>query len=125
LALLGELRDNIPIAAEDDFAGQVLRYGVGVSYLAYCGERMRVAPVVELVGWTVLDGKEFSPDGGIKSAGGDTIVNAKIGARFNFGDTSEGGNFLSHSDLYVGYGRALTGDVWYKDIVRVEYRLRF
>jgi hypothetical protein len=128
VALLGELRDSIPIDRTDDFAGNVIRYGVGVSFLAYCGERVRVSPIIETVGWTVLSGKEFSldlPGDGIKSAAGDTIVNLKLGARFNFGDTSNGGGFLSHSDLYVGYGRALTGTVWYKDIVRVEYRLRF
>jgi hypothetical protein len=127
LALLGELRDTIPIASQDDFAGNVLRYGVGVSVLAYCGERVRVTPIVEVVGWTVLSGKEFAPDltNGVKSASGDTIVNLKFGARFNFGDTSGGGGFLSHSDLYLGYGRALTGAVWYKEVVRVEYRLRF
>jgi hypothetical protein len=127
VALLAELRDTIPIASDDDFAGNVLRYGVGVSVLAYCGERVRVAPVVEMVGWTVLNGKEFAPDipSVVKNAGGDTIVNVKFGVRLNFGDTSGGGGFLSHSDLYVGYGHALTGDVWYKDIVRVEYRLRF
>jgi len=32
---------------------------------------------------------------------------------------------INNSDIYVGYGRALTGDVWYRDIVRLEYRLRF
>ena len=28
-------------------------------------------------------------------------------------------------DLYAGYGHALTGDVWYKEIFRLEYRLKF
>ena len=56
------------------------------------------------------------PTGTVKSAGGDTIVNAKIGARFTFGDAQS---------LYFGYGRALTGTVWYKDIIRVEYRMDF
>jgi hypothetical protein len=128
LALLAELRDAIPVARVDDFAGNVLRYGVGVSYLAYCGDCVRVTPIVETVGWTVLSGKEFSPDipnGGIKSASGDTIVNLKFGLRFNFGQTTCGSTFINHSDLYVGYGRALTGDVWYKEVVRLEYRLRF
>ena len=32
---------------------------------------------------------------------------------------------LGRHDLYIGYGRALTGDVWYKDIYRIEYRVRF
>jgi hypothetical protein len=128
MALLGEFRDSIPVAPTDDFAGNVLRYGIGVSYMVYSGCHVRVTPITELVGWTVLSGKEFStdlPGSGVKSAAGDTIVNAKFGVRFNFGDQSDGGTFLSHSDFYVGYGRALTGDVWYKDILRVEYRLRF
>ena len=60
----------------------------------------------------------------IKDADGDTIVNAKVGVRFGFGSLQEQG-LLSRSDLYVGYGRALTGTVWYKDILRVEYRVRF
>ena len=29
------------------------------------------------------------------------------------------------SDVYFGYARPLTGEVWYKDFFRVEYRLNF
>ena len=36
-----------------------------------------------------------------------------------------GALLLSGTDLYVGYGRALTGEVWYKDIFRVELRIPF
>jgi hypothetical protein len=126
LEVFGEFRDLIPVGAIDDFAGQVLRYGVGAGYLVYNGDHVRVTPIGEFVGWTVLSGKEFAPDIGEKDAAGDTIVNAKIGARFNFGDAAgDGRSFLSRSDFYLGYGRALTGTVWYKDIIRVEYRLRF
>jgi len=121
--LEGEFGDFIPLDGTD-FAGNVLRYGVGLSYQVYRGPRGYVAPVVEFVGWTVLDGKEANNAGVIKSAGGDTIVNVKLGARIGFGDLDAPG-VRNHSDLYVGYGRALTGDVWYKDIVRVELRLRF
>jgi hypothetical protein len=46
---------------------------------------------------------------------GDTIVNAKLGLRIGSGN----------ADFYASYGRALTGDVWYKDIVRLEFRLGF
>jgi hypothetical protein len=28
-------------------------------------------------------------------------------------------------DVYVGYGHSLTGDRWYRDIFRLEYRLHF
>jgi hypothetical protein len=123
LVLEGEFHDFIPLGGTD-FAGNVLRYGVGLSYQALRGPRLRVTPVVEVVGWTVLSGKESDEAGNILDASGDTIVNLKLGARFGFGGPDATG-LLSKSDLYVGYGRALTGDVWYKDIVRVEYRLRF
>jgi hypothetical protein len=145
-ALDTELRDWIPLNTSAEFqgstfAGNVIRYGVGVSYLALNNPRFRIIPVAEFVGWTVLSGEEtevasaaaselllagaMTPGlANVRSAAGDTIVNAKVGARFGFGSLQETG-FLSGSDLYVGYGRALTGDVWYKDILRVEYRIRF
>jgi hypothetical protein len=124
LYLQAELRDWIPIGGTD-FAGNVIRYGVGFGYFLIGEPQLpgrqvesawAVAPVVEFVGWTVLSGKEFAPDIGEKDAAGDTIFNAKFGLRINYGD--------NHS-FAVSYGRALTGAVWYKDIVRVEYRLSF
>jgi hypothetical protein len=118
-----ELRDWIPIGGTD-FAGNVLRYGTAVSYLVYNNDNFRVYSISELVGWTALGGKEASFDGNVSSASGDTIVNAKGGVRFGFGPLVGPAN-LSRSDLYIGYGRALTGEVWYKEILRVEYGLRF
>ena len=130
LFLLGELRDFIPIAAQDNFSGNVLRYGLGLSYIVYNDCNLRIAPIAEVVGWSVLSGKEFALDinapQNTKDASGDTIVNAKIGTRFSFGATDgSSSGILGNSDLALSYGRALTGTVWYKDIFRVEYRLRF
>ena len=127
LTFEGEFRDWIPVGGTD-FEGNVIRYGAGVSYRVLEGPSWFVAPVLELVGWTVLDGKETAALGGnlfqIRSAGGDTIVNAKVGVRLNFGQAADAPG-LGRGSLYIGYGRALTGDVWYKDIVRVEYRVSF
>jgi hypothetical protein len=121
----GELRDWIPLT-EDEFAGNVIRYGAGLNYLVYNTCRFRINPVVEVVGWTVLGGKELAGDSGeILDAAGDTIVNAKLGVRFGFGQLDDPHGVLSRADLYVGYGRALTGEVWYKDIYRAEFRLHF
>jgi hypothetical protein len=88
--------------------------------------------VAELVGWTCLGGQEtvVPPDGlppdvtpvvntsgfAVKSAAGDTILNAKFGVRVNWGE---------YSSIYAGYGRALTGDFWYKNMFRIDYRLKF
>jgi hypothetical protein len=139
----GEFRYWIPIGGSD-YAGDVIRYGVGLTYVLVDNGRFRILPVAEVVGWTVLDGKETDPDlavpptppgpGGpgspgdplavVEDASGDTIVNGKLGVRFGFGRASEPG-LISGSELYVGYGRALTGEVWYKDIIRIEYRMPF
>jgi hypothetical protein len=119
LTFEGELRYWAPVGGTD-FAGDVMRYGVGLSYEALRNERLTVVPVAELVGWTVLGGKEsmLEPSGvaAVKSAAGDTIVNVKLGARFQLN---------GWGDLYAGYGRPLTGDVWYKNTLRVEWRLLF
>ncbi len=53
----------------------------------------------------------------------DTVVNAKVGVRIGFGALALGSPYPTRSDLYVGYGRSLTGEVWYKNLVRVEYRM--
>jgi hypothetical protein len=131
LILEGELRDWIPIDGTD-FAGDIVRYGVSLSYEACRTERLRACPVVEFVGWTILNGRQLpippnlplTPQGfattviPAQEAGGETIVNAKLGLRLKFGESER-------TDLYVGYARALTGTFWYKDMMRLEYRLRF
>jgi outer membrane autotransporter protein len=75
--------------------------------------------VIELVGWTVLGGLEtngkFFP-APVVSADGTNIVNLKLGARTSIG---------RHHSFYLGYGQALTHEVWYKHIVRLEYRYTF
>jgi hypothetical protein len=124
LFLEAELRDFIPVGVGDDFAGNVLRYGIGASYFVYNQPCFRIAPVVECVGWTVLSGQEFVNGMANINAAGDTIVNAKVGVRTYFGQPT-GNQLMNRCDFYAGYGRALTGDVWYKDIMRFEFRMRF
>jgi hypothetical protein len=129
LVLFSELRDWIAVGGTD-FAGNVIRYGVGLGYRIIDGPKCWLAPVGEVVGWTALSGKELAVAGdnrnvsAIQDAAGDTIVNAKVGVRFGGGQALSS-ELLRRSDVYIGYGRALTGDVWYKDIIRAEFRLRF
>jgi hypothetical protein len=101
------------IGTTDSFAGKVLYYGIGPSVEVYRSDDWRVAPVVELVGWRVLDGFETSTFSEVEDM---NIVNLKVGGRFDFQDR--------HS-VYVGYGRALTDSVWYKHVLRLEYRRAF
>jgi hypothetical protein len=115
---------NVSGPATQGFAGDVFYYGFGPSYLLYRGEHVQVAPVIELVGWTVLGGLETNCVPGVPncavqeamSADGTDIVNLKVGARAMMG---------AHSSFYVGYGHQLTHAFWYKEIVRAEYRYSF
>ena len=120
----GELGGWLPIGGSQGFAGNLFFYGIGPSYTLINGERFRLAPVIELVGWNVTGGQQTgTPKAGVPhgccmafSASGVNVVNLKIGARMEFG---------GHSSLYVGYGKALTSADWYDQIVRVEYRYSF
>jgi hypothetical protein len=115
----GEVRYWIPLGGTD-FAGSILRTGAGCSYHLFQTQRVQVLPVGEVITWVVLGGKEAIPlsatDVRVESAAGDTIVNAKLGIRFKY---------ANWGDLYTGYGRALTGDRWYANTFRVEWRLMF
>lgn len=123
-SLEAQLGSALPTSSSGtlNFAGDVFNYGIGPSYEAYRGEKVKIAPVLELVGWHIFGGLETNPAlFGIKkppvqSADGINIVNLKAGIRTSFGN---------HSSVYAGFGQALTHNVWYKNILRVEYRYTF
>ena len=107
---------GVPPGGSEKFSGSVLYYGIGPSYEVYSGDQVRIAPVVELVGWRVNGGFETVLDPLFPSSDGTNIVNLKFGVRLTMRD---------RSSIYIGYGHALTDAVWYDDIVRAEYRVGF
>ena len=52
----GELGGWLPIGGSQGFAGNLFFYGIGPSYTLINGERFRLAPVIEVVGWNVTGG---------------------------------------------------------------------
>jgi hypothetical protein len=117
-AVEGELRYWIPIDGTD-FAGDIARYGIGVSMGQRSYQSIWCTPVVEVIGWTVLGGYQMvsMPDGFfVQGASGETIVNGMAGLRFGLGDTA---------DIYLGYGHCFTGEAWQRDLWRLEFRVRF
>lgn len=118
----GELRDFIPIDGSEGFAGNVLRYGIGISRTWIDDGRLSVIPVFETVAWSVLSGDVLKAGLPTQSAE-TTIVNVKLGIRVNLAPRccSNDGT----RSLYIGYGQALTGSRWYNDTIRAEYRLSF
>jgi hypothetical protein len=122
-----QLTDWIPVGG-GPVAGNVLSYGVGLGYDIYQRGNLRITPIVEFFGWSVLSGLEsiFAPVSapsfphlelptthGTQDASGINILDAKIGVRTYFG---------CGNDVYIGYGHALTEERWYKEILRMEYR---
>lgn len=124
LLVEAEVRDWIPISGTD-FAGNVLRYGVGLSYdMLEPSDRLWVRPVGELVGWTQLRGRQFTvfDTPGVIPAqrtaieeSRDTVINLNFGVRVG----------RPVGDFYVGYGRAVTGTAWFENNFRFELRLFF
>lgn len=118
-ALQGEVR-YWTTAGGTDFAGDIIRYGVGAQYDLFQDGAFRVMPVAEVVGWAVLSGKEafLGPADRpvLQPAAGNGILNALLGVRMGL---------IPGADLYAGYGRPFTGDRWYENIFRLEFRLTF
>jgi hypothetical protein len=108
---------NGPLPGNGNFAGNILYYGIGPSFAVVNNRSVRLAPVVELVGWHLLSGFETSSfvAGGTGDVSGMNIVNLKLGARVAIGNTGS---------IYVGYGFALTQNDWYDHILRLEYRAK-
>jgi hypothetical protein len=119
LALESQLSDWHPIGGSSangvSYTGDVLSYGIGPSFDLVNTNRVRFAPVIELVGWHLFNGQQLQPPGRL-AASDANIVNLKFGARTIID---------GRSSFYVGWGRALTNAVWYTDIIRLEYRYSF
>jgi hypothetical protein len=125
-AVEAELGDSHPIggtmyrasatSAPQNFASDVMMYGVGPSYQALERENYSIAPVLELVGWHVFGGLQTNAVNQVESGAGANIFNVKLGARVNW----IGGN-----SVYAGYGRGVTSNIWYRNLFRIEYRHYF
>ncbi len=128
LTLYVDVHDRIPVNPRSDFTGHVLRYGVGLSYLFELGN-VRVMPLAEVVGWSVLSGKQSFELGKIEplmqSARGMTIFDTYYGMRFSLADDTNAGSLLAMSDLFASYGVTTTANWWFRDQWRLEYRVRF
>jgi len=116
LGVASEVRYWQPIGGTE-FAGPIVRYGLGLRYDLIDGDGWQLAPIAEAIGWTVLGGHEsrLLPTGrsAVLDSNGTTVVNVKLGARLDVGE---------RFGVYAGYGRAVTGERWYRDVFRVEFR---
>lgn len=116
ILLEGEVRYWAPIGGTD-FAGDMIRYGFGLSFGQRKSSGVWYMPVLEGVGWTMLSGKTISattPENYlVLDARGQTILNAYLGIRFGTSDKL---------DFYAGYGRSFTSEAWQREFFRIEMR---
>ncbi len=120
LLVEGEVIAHFPVNDSRPWGSEVIQYGLAVSYGDRPSDGLWAVPVGELMGWSLTRGADFVPltprRFGFIGTGGDTIVNGFLGVRAGYGCLA---------DLYVGYGRALTGNTWYSNGFRLELRYHF
>lgn len=117
--LESEVRYQYPIE-DSDFAGEILRYGVGLVAGKQNPMGIWATPVAEFVGWVPLNGQEqFIDETGFlvtQSARGNGTLVGFFGLRAGYCDCF---------DIYGGYGTRLDGDSWFQNAWRLELRFKF
>jgi hypothetical protein len=121
--LHAELKYRFTIAADPFHAGEVFKYGIGVSHLWYDSDGFSLIPTLEFVGWSIVDGQVSTPVTGVPlhNLDPETIFNIHPGLRIVSDNDSELGLF----ELGVGAGFAATKTRWYDTQFRVEARWSF
>ena len=119
LAWEAEVSDIIPLGGSNGFAGNIVRYGTGVTYALADTGVVHVQSVAEIVGWTFTGGDMTIVDGPTtfhtESAAGDTILNTTVSLRIN----------VTQYSLLFGYAHGLTDAPMYNHLLRVELRRSF
>jgi hypothetical protein len=124
LYLHSELKYWFPIGGDPNHSGQILRYGVGTSHVAYETDSMALIPTLELVAWSVLDGRESNGNlvgPSTNEVDGLTILNASPGLRL----VMDRGGDLGLLELGVFSSFAISGPRWYESLLRFDCRWSF
>ena len=124
--LHGEIKFWIPIAADLDHGGEVLKMGAGLSHVAHETDSFAIIPTFELVGWSILDGLEtpFLLPGvllpGVE-VDPESILNIQPGARF----VMDGGGGIGLFEFGVSGAFAVTENHWHDGLLRFDLRWSF
>ena len=118
----GEIKYLFPLGADADHAGEILRYGLGLSRLTYDCDAFGLITTLEFVAGTFLDGAQTAP-GALAATDIDGIgfLNIHPGARFVFDTPGDWGVW----DLGISGGFAVTGSRMYDSILMLDMRWAF
>jgi hypothetical protein len=120
----GDLTYWFPIAADPDFSGQMLNYGIGISHIWIDGDKWAIMPTFELNAWTVLDGRQTFPfvvDPLFEEIDTLSVLNIHPGLRWVCDTAGDCGV----REFGISSGIAVTEDHWYEEILRLELRWVF
>ncbi|WP_010585291.1 hypothetical protein [Schlesneria paludicola] len=115
----GQVKLWIPIAADVDFASNVLNYGVGISHVLYETNNFAVIPDLELVNYGFLGGQK-TVNGLSVSASGETAINLVQGVRFVIGPKGDLGLFEFGISNTIGMGNQ-----YVNDMVRLDFKFTY
>lgn len=116
--LHGEFKFLFPVGADANFAGQVLRTGVGWTHLGYETDTFAWLHSSELVVFSFIDGlKTVAPPDVTASVDGDNFATLLYGMRFVLGPAGDLGLF----EVGVNGGIGIGTD-WYDGLGRLEFR---
>ena len=122
LQLHSELKYWFPIAGDPDHSGQILRYGLGVSSIFRESDCFAIIPTLEVVGFTVLDGRKTGanafglPD--VVEVDGESIVNLYPGIWFVR-------ERKSPIEFGLSSGLSITNERFFRSLLRADLRIAF
>jgi hypothetical protein len=129
----GDFTYLFPIGADKDFSGQIFNYGIGFSHVWIDTDTYALIPTLELLGWTVVDGRETLPGSvpnvqppatptsfvatsvPVNSIG---ILNISPGLRW----VCDKGRDCGVKEFGISSGIALTEQHFYEEILRIQFR---
>jgi len=119
ITLEGEVKYVMPMQGSA-LAGDVLRYGLGVTLFKQKNCGLWATPTAEFFGWVPVNGQEqyLTANNTVvtQDVSGKNVISGLWGGRVGFGD---------YFDVYGGYGVRLDGDAWFDEIWRLEVRFKF
>lgn len=119
--LHAELKYRFAAGGNKDFTGQVMRYGLGVSTIAYETDTFAMLPTLEFVGWMVMDGEKSLPSGSIVGVDGENFGAVYPGLRFVLGPAGDLGLFELGVQPGFGFGDNGFFETHFKVDLRFSY----
>lgn len=121
LYLHGQLRYVIPLSGTDDFAGEVLLWGLGASGIWHETDAFAILPTFEIVGVSFLDGQRTTPTGRAVDVDGETTVEFLPGLRFVLGPQGD----LGLPEIGISGGASVGDRGWFAGRLQLVARWSF